>query len=51
MTHTSDTTTYSGVAMGETVHIALTMVALHDILVKAVDVLNAYVMAPSREKI
>ena len=51
MTHTPDTTTYSGVAMRETVHIALTMGALHDILVKAVDVLNAYVMAPSREKI
>ena len=51
MTHTPDTTTYSSVAMRETVNIALTMVALHGIEVKAADVWNAYVMAPNRDKI
>ena len=31
--------------------IVLTMAALHDLEVKAADVLNAYVMAPNQEKI
>ena len=35
----------------ETVCIALTMAALNDQEVKATDILNAYVMAPNREKI
>ena len=35
----------------ETVCIALTMAALHDLEVKAPDVLNAYVMAPKSKKI
>ena len=35
----------------ETMHITLTMAVLHDLEVKAADVLNAYVMAPNREKI
>ena len=51
MTHTPDTITYSSVVMRETVCIALTMVALHDLEVKAADVLNAYVMEPNHEKI
>ena len=32
-------------------HISQTMAALHDLQVKAADVLNAYMMAPNREKI
>ena len=39
--------TYSSVVMREMVHIFLTMVALHDLEAKEVDVLNAYVMAPN----
>ena len=35
----------------KTVFIVLTMAALHDLEVKAADLLNAYVMAPSHEKI
>ena len=35
----------------ETVCIALTVAALHDLEVKAADILNACVMAPHREKI
>ena len=51
MTHTLDTITYSSVVMRDTVCIALTMAVLHDLKVKAADVLNAYVMAPNHEKI
>ena len=40
MTHTLDTITYSRVVTGETVHIAHNMVALHNLEVKAADVLN-----------
>ena len=51
MTHTPDTIPYSSVVTRETVCIALTMSALHDLQVKVVDVLNANVTAPSHEKI
>ena len=51
MTHTSDIITYSSVFTRETVCIALTMAALHALAVKAADVLNAHVMAPTRKKI
>ena len=51
MTHTSDTITYSSMVKRDTVHIALTMVTLHDLEVKVADILNAYVMASNREKI
>ena len=51
MTHTPDTITYSSVVTRETVCIALTMAALHDLEVKAANVLNAYVTAPNHEKI
>ena len=51
MTHTPDTVTYSSVVTKETVCIALTMEALHDLEFKATDVLNAYMAAPNREKI
>ena len=33
------------------VHIALTVALLHDLVVKAADVLNAYVMASNKEKL
>ena len=51
MTNIPGTITYSYVVTRETVCIALTMAALHDLVVKAADVLNAYVMAPNHEKI
>ena len=50
-THTSDVVTYSSVVMRDIVHIALTMAALHDLVVKAADILSAYMMAFNREKI
>ena len=51
MTHILDTITYSSVIMRETVCIALTMAALHDLEVKAADILNAHMVAPNKEKI
>ena len=51
MNHTPDTITYSSVVTRETVPIALTMVALHDLEVKTADVLNSYMTAPNVEKI
>ena len=45
MTNTPDTIIYFNVVMIETVQIALTMVAIHDLEVKAANVLNTYVMA------
>ena len=51
MTNTLDTITYSSVVTRKTVCIALTMAALHDLEVKAVDILNTFVMAPNCEKI
>ena len=50
VTHSLDVIIYSRVATRETVHNALTMEALHDLEAKAGDNLNAYVMAPNREK-
>ena len=49
MTHTLDVITYSCIVSRETVCIALTMAALHDLEVKAASVLNAYLMAPNKE--
>ena len=37
--------------MREIVHITLTMAALHELEVKAVEILNAYAMAPNGENI
>ena len=51
MTHTLDAITYSSVVTRESVHIMLAMVALHDLEVRAADLLNAYVMAPNHDKI
>ena len=51
MTNRPNTFIYSNVVTRETVHIALAMAVLHDLEVNAADVLNAYVMAPKREKI
>ena len=51
MTHTPDAITYySSDVTRETGHIALTIAALHDLEVKAADVLNAYETAPNRKK-
>ena len=50
MTYTPETIAYSSVVAIETACIALTMVVLHDLEFKAADVLNAYVMAPKKEK-
>ena len=51
LTHTPDTITYSSVVTRETVCIAFTMAVLHDLEVKAADLLNDYEMAPMHEKI
>ena len=51
MTHTLDYIMYFSVLTRETVYIALTMAALHDLKVKTADILNAYLMASNREKI
>ena len=51
MTNMLNTFTYFSVTTRETVHIALNMAVLHDLEVKAADVLSAYVMAPYCEKI
>ena len=51
MTETPKCMTYSSVVGRETVRIALTIAALHDLQVKAGDVINAYVTAPYSEKI
>ena len=50
MIHTLDVITCSSVSMKEIVCIDSTMVALHDIEVKAADASNIYVMEPNREK-
>ena len=44
-------TTYASVVSRETVRIALTIAALHDLEVKAADIQNAYLTAPCLEKI
>ena len=51
MTHTLDIIAYSSVIIIVTLHIALTVATLHDLEVKAADLLNAFVMAPTRENI
>ena len=51
MTHAMETISYSKVVTREFVCIALTMAGLHDLEVKAANVLNAYVMAPNHEQI
>ena len=51
LTWTQDSVTYSCMVPRETLYIILAMVPLHDLEVKAADILNAYIMVPSREKI
>ena len=51
MINTLDTITYSSVVTRETVYIALKLAELHDLEVKVVNVLNAYLMAPNHEMI
>ena len=51
MTTAPEAVTYASVVSRETVHIALTLVAINDLEVKCGDVLNAYITAPVKEKI
>ena len=51
MTETPATLTYASVVSRESVRIALTMAALHDLEVKTGDIKNAYLTAPVAEKI
>ena len=49
MTQMLDVIFYSSMITRETVKIALTMAALHDLEVKTADLLHAYVMVPTIE--
>ena len=49
--HTPDTITFSNAVAKETVFIALTMGVLHNLEVKAANILNAYTTAPNHKKI
>ena len=51
MTHTLFIITYSSVVTGETVCIAITMAALHELKVEAAVMLNANAMPPNQEDI
>jgi len=51
MTETPAVLMYASVVSHDTVHIALTIAALHDLEVRASDVQNAYLMAPCTKKI
>ena len=51
MTDTPNTLTYSSVVSHDSVHIALTIVALNELNVMACDIQNAYLTANCREKI
>ena len=51
MIHTPEFITCSSVITRETVYIALAMEGLHDLEVKAADILIAYVTEPNHEKI
>ena len=48
---TVDVITYSCMVAKETVHMALTMAALHDLNIKAADALNAYMMVHNNNMI
>jgi hypothetical protein len=51
MVETPPFLTYASVVSRETVRIALTIAALHDLDVKTADVQNAYLTAPTTEKV
>ena len=51
MVETPSFLTYASVVSRDTVRIALTIAALHDLDVKAADVQNAYLTAPTTEKV
>ena len=51
MTDTPNTLTYSSVVSRDSIHIALTIVALNELSVMACDIQNAYLTADCREKI
>ncbi len=50
-TQTPVTITYASVVSCETVHLALTIASLNDLEGKVGDVLNAYIIAPVKEKV
>jgi hypothetical protein len=51
MTSEPDVITYSSVVSRETVRLTLTIAALNDLEVKSADIMNAYITAPTKEKI
>ena len=51
MTNDPNVITYSSVVSRETVRLALMIAALNDLQVKTADVMNAYITAPTKEKI
>ena len=51
MTSEPDVITYSSVVSRETVRLALTIAALNDLEIKSADIMNAYITAPTKEKI
>ena len=51
MAHSMDVATFSTVAIKETVCIALSMAALHDLDIKVVDIFRNYMTAFNRKKI
>ena len=51
MTSDPDVITYSSVVTHETVRLSLTIAALTDLDVKVADIMNAYITAPTKEKI
>ena len=51
MTDVPPTITYLSVVGRETVRIALALAAVNDLEVKVADIMNAYVTAPTKEKI
>jgi len=42
--------TYTGLVLRESVHIAFTYAALHDLIIYAADIQNPYLQAPTTEK-
>ena len=51
MTNNPGVITYSSIVPREAVCLALTIAALNDLEVKAAYIMNAYIMAPTKEKI
>ena len=50
MMEAPESITYAGVVSRDSVRIALTISALHDLEVKAADIMNSYLCSPNAEK-